>query len=85
MRVVSIDGGVPVGAVVPDTFSSDNTNGGTIDWTNASNAADEDDSYASAGAGTTKYLKALNPGPGIPDTATILGITVRVKKSQGVA
>lgn len=85
VRVVSIDGGVPVGAVVPDTFSSDNTNGGTIDWTNASNAADEDDSYASAGAGTTKYLKALNPGPGIPDTATILGITVRVKKSQGVA
>lgn len=85
VRVISIDGGVPVGAKTPDTFSSDNTNGGTIDWTNASNAADEDDSYASAGAGTTKYLKALNPAPGIPDTATILGITVRVKKSQGVA
>lgn len=84
VRVFSIDEGVPVPAVTPATFASDNANSGTIDWTDASNAGDEDDSYASALVGTTKYLKASGPIPGVPDDATILGITVRVKKSQGV-
>lgn len=81
----SVTDGSPVQPGAPATFSSDNANGGTIDWTNPGNAADEDDSYAYAGVGTTKYLRGLNPSPAVPSDATILGILVRVKKSLGVA
>lgn len=82
VKVVAITEGAPAPAKTPGTWDSDNANGGTIDWSNESNGADADDSYASALVGTTKYLSGLNPNPGVPDDATITGVVVRVKKSM---
>lgn len=80
VKVVSASAGEPVGAVTPTTFTSDNANSGTIDWADPGNAGVADDAYASAAAGTTKYLKGLAPVPGVPSDATILGVILRVKK-----
>jgi len=62
---------------------SDDSAVGSVAWSNPSNAAADDSGYASAtGSAQTHYLKGLNLGISIPSTATILGITARVKRSQ---
>lgn len=64
---------------------SDDSAVGTISWSNPSNAGAADGSYASALAGTSHYLKLLNPNPGLPADATLVGVELIVKRSVGPA
>lgn len=64
----------------PGTIVNDNSYG-TEAWSNPSNAAASDNSYAivtivGVGAVSSNYLKATNFGFSVPSGATILGITV---------
>lgn len=74
--------GEPITAQYPDTLSDDNAVG-TITWANTGNIASADEAYATAAAGTSHYLKALNPDPAVPTDATILGVTVEVLRKAG--
>lgn len=66
----------------PATVVNDSA-AGTVAWTNPSNAASSNNSYAETGtlfaASTTNYLKATNFGFAIPSGATIDGIAVDVE------
>jgi len=66
----------------PDTLSDDNAVG-TITWSAPGNGGSEDGQYATAAAGTSHYLKALNPNPEVPADATILGVSVEVVRKAG--
>ena len=61
---------------------SDDSAVGTLAWTNPSNAAADDSSYATAGSTTvvtTYYLKFLNPNPGLP-AGTVDSISIAVNR-----
>lgn len=81
VAVVSSDY-LPNPAVTPGTWSDDNAVG-TVTWSNTGNASAADGSEASATAGTTHYLKGLNPNPTVPDSATITGVKARIKRRGG--
>src|SRR5262245_51084466 len=67
----------------PGTLADDSGTGTTA-WSNPTNAASSNDSYATAtsGGSTTHYLKATNFGLPIPAGATINGITVEIERSE---
>jgi hypothetical protein len=69
----------------PGTLASDNSNGGATAWTNPSNAAASDNSYAVAtNHSSSHYLKATNFGFSIPSGATITGVLLEIEcKSNG--
>lgn len=53
---------------------------GTITWSNPTNAASSNNSYATAAAGTSHYLRFSNFGFAIPTDATINGIQVGIER-----
>jgi hypothetical protein len=59
---------------------ADDNSIGTVSWSNPGNVTAEDGSDASAGQGTSHYLKATNFGFSIPSGSSVDGITVEVKK-----
>lgn len=61
----------------------DDSGTGTVTWANPSDASADDGVNATAGVGTTHYLKATNPGNAVPSGATILGVLVEIKRSVG--
>jgi len=68
----------------PSTIVSDSS-AGSVSWSNPSNAASDDSSYAQAtmvGATTTEYLKATNFGFNVPSGSTINGIEVLLERSS---
>lgn len=70
------------------TFATENNPAasGTTDWSSPGNAAAEDGSYANitmGGSASGDFLKATNFGFTIPTGATIDGIVLDVKKSNG--
>jgi hypothetical protein len=70
------------GPASPGTLSDD-SGIGTLSWSNPSNAASSNDSYATVTtgvSGTTHYLKATNFGFSIPSDATIQGISVSIER-----
>jgi hypothetical protein len=71
------------GAVSPGTVA---TFGGTTPWSTPSNAASSNNSYATMTASQTEannaFLRATNFGFDIPDTATILGVTVEIERHR---
>ncbi len=70
----------------PGTMADDATVG-TVTWSNPDNAKTSNDSYASAGSGSTTvthYLKASNFGFSIPTSATINGIVVDIERNESV-
>ena len=70
----------PVSPRAPATWTS--TAGvGSIAWTDPTNAGASDNAYATAGAGTSVYLKGVAPGFSIPTGATITGVKVDVERS----
>lgn len=74
----------PTAPRTPTSFSDDNAVG-TITWSNTSNAGALDGVFATAAAGTSHYLKALNPSNAIPTDATVLGVLVEVAKKVGTS
>lgn len=72
----------PAAPRTPVTFSDDSAVG-TITWADTANAAALDGAYVTAAAGTSHYLKALNPSNAIPTGATVLGVLVEVAKKAG--
>jgi hypothetical protein len=70
----------PVEALTPTTFSDDSAVG-TIAWGNTGAASVNDGTDATAAAGISHYLKALNPGPSLPAGATVTGIKVAIDKA----
>lgn len=60
---------------------SDDSAVGTITWSDPSNAGAVDGTSATAAAGTSHYLKGVNPDPGLPADATLLGVELIVKRS----
>jgi len=75
------------GPLSPGTLAAVNDTGTRIAWSNPSNAASSDNSYATAsglisgaGSDTTHYLKATNFGFSIPGGATITGIKVEIER-----
>ena len=83
LKVVSLTSGGAGSAKLLATYSDDSAVG-TVSWSNPTNAATEDASYATAVvAGTTShYLKGLNAGATIPDDATITGFVLGIKRGQ---
>lgn len=80
VTLVSMDN-EPREPVSPDTWSDDDAVG-TLEWTDPGNAEENDDAFATAGDdGQTHYLKGLNPNPGVPTDATIVGVLVEVRRS----
>lgn len=75
-------GAQPVAPYSPATWSDDAAVG-TIAWASASNAGANDGSHATAAAGTTHYLKGLNPNPNLPDDSALLGVELVVNRSLG--
>lgn len=68
------------GAVSPGTLANDSA-AGTNAWTNPSNAASSNNTYATCATdGLTQYLKATNLGLSIPTLATILGIKLEIER-----
>lgn len=69
----------------PGTLADDNAIG-TVAWSNPSNAASSNDSYATyteAGtSGTSHYLKATNFSFNVPVQAVITGVEVKIEKSK---
>lgn len=68
----------------PGTLADDSSVG-TVAWSNPSNGASSNNSYATAAFGTngtSHYLKATNFGFAIPSTATIDGILVGIERSR---
>lgn len=68
----------------PGTLADD-SGVGTIAWSNPSNAASSNNSYATAALAISEvshYLKATNFGFSIPGGSTINGITVEIEQSQ---
>lgn len=68
------------------TFANDATVG-TTDWTNTSNAASSNNSYATAAmpiGGTTKFLLVTNFGLAVPANAIIDGIVVGIERSYAI-
>lgn len=61
--------------------------GGENAWSTPSNAASQDDTVATSAGLTdsqlTEWLYGANPNPGIPATATIVGVEFRVDKYGG--
>lgn len=74
----------PVTPFAPGTWSDDNAVG-TITWSDTGNAEAEDGTFATAAAGTSHYLKGLNPNPAIPTDATLLGVEVVITRGIGEA
>ena len=54
---------------------------GTITWADVANAGANDGASATAAAGTSHYLKMLNPNPGLPDDGALLGVELLLKAS----
>lgn len=54
---------------------------GTVAWSDPSNASADDATYATAAAGTSHYLKALNAAPDLPDDADLVGVELVLKLS----
>ena len=61
---------------------NDASNGGTVAWTNPSNAIVEDAIVAHANVTFGQYLGATGYGFHIPGNATILGIVLEVKRAS---
>ena len=58
---------------------------GTITWSNPTNAASSNNSYATAAAGTSHYLRFSNFGFAIPTGATINGVTVGIERKTSTS
>lgn len=73
------------GPLSPGTLASDGAHGSNA-WSNPSNAASSNDTYASVATdGTSEYLKATNFGFAIPAGATINGIVVDIERKAAMA
>lgn len=73
---------IPQGPNNGNTFINDSAYG-SVNWLNPGNAQASDDVYATAGGGSTKYLKATGFGFSIPTGATIVGVAVDVERHAG--
>lgn len=83
VALISITEADPVPAQYPESWSTtDAGNGGTIDWSDVDNAGADDGAAATALAGTSKRLQGVH-AMGVPDSATITGITVEVRRKVG--
>lgn len=84
----SITSGAYAVTAVGGTYANNNTVG-TIDWVNMSNVATDGADAASVNGGlltapdVTKYLYASNFGFTIPSTATVTGVVLQLKVSDG--
>jgi hypothetical protein len=61
--------------------TADDSAVGTVTWASTANAVSSNDNYATAGVGTSHYLKLTNFGFNIPSSATITGVTVYIERS----